>query len=71
MPKPNERKAGYEAALMNAGDWMKGKVVGCVSKGSLILRKQAELKDGQYLFVTTKEEIEELMEGRIPSAKTK
>ena len=61
-----DRKAGYEAGVMTAGDFMKGRVIGFVMKGDLILRKEVKLKDGQHLFVATKEELEELLKGKVP-----
>ena len=66
MAKQTDRKAGYEAGLMTAGDWLKGRVVGFVLKGDIILRREVELKDGQHLFVATKEEIEERTKGKMP-----
>lgn len=61
-----DRKAGYEAALVNAGDWLKGKMVGVVSEGSFILRRDTKLENGQYLFVASKEELAELAKGKVP-----
>lgn len=61
-----DRKAGYQAALMTVGNWLKGRVVGVISKGNIIVRRDVTLKDGQYLFVATKEELEELLEGKVP-----
>ncbi len=68
MPEPNERKAGYEAGLMTAGSWMKGRVVGFILNEHIILGKEVKLEDGQQLFKATKEELEELTEGRMPNA---
>jgi len=62
----DDRKAGYEAGVMTAGDFMKGKVVGFVMNGSIVLRSKAKLENGQYLFAATKEELEELTKGRMP-----
>lgn len=61
-----DRKAGYEAALMNAGEWLKGKVVGTIARGNIIMRGDVTLQNGQYLFVATKEEIAKLTKGRMP-----
>lgn len=62
-----DRKAGYEAGLMTAGEWLKGRMVGLIMLGNIVLRSEVKLKDGQYLFVATKDELEELLKGKVPS----
>ena len=62
----DDRKAGYEAGVMTAGDFMKGKVVGFVMNGSIVLKSTVKLENGQYLLAVTKEELEELMKGKLP-----
>ena len=67
MPKQSERKAGYLAGLMTAGNWLKGRIVGGIVKGNIIVRGEVRQKEGHLLFVASKEELEELTGGKLPS----
>ena len=62
-----DRKAGYETGLITAGNFMKGRVVGGIVKGNIIVRGEVRLKEGHLLFVASKEELEELTRGKLPS----
>jgi len=62
----NERKAGYQAGLMNAGGFLQGKVVGILSAGEMVVLKKMNPESDYLIMAISKEDIAKLVSGELP-----